>query len=153
MIKSSIETKLEDGLTSNGCVKPVHVSIERDKLIENVKILAATGRQSWLIASRFSIVRRTALELRASGRDGTGKRGKAISSRHADETMPPSLRPITPETQQTQTALAAQCHMRIAPVLMCLLQLTQTGWRPVGGAVKPNHGHDIAINWAGYEVW
>ncbi|PKA53815.1 Histone deacetylase 19 [Apostasia shenzhenica] len=69
---------------------------------------------------------------------------------HADDYVS-FLRSITPETQQDQIRSLKRFNVgEDCPVFDGLYSFCQTyAGGSVGGAVKLNHGHDIAINWAG----
>nr|P56521.1 RecName: Full=Probable histone deacetylase 19; AltName: Full=RPD3 homolog [Zea mays]AAC50038.1 putative histone deacetylase RPD3 [Zea mays] len=69
---------------------------------------------------------------------------------HAEEYIN-FLRSVTPETQQDQIRLLKRFNVgEECPVLDGLYSFCQTyAGASVGGAVKFNHGHDIAINWSG----
>ena len=69
---------------------------------------------------------------------------------HADDYIN-FLRTVTPETQQDQIRLLKRFNVgEDCPVFDGLYSFCQTyAGGSVGGAVKLNHGHDIAINWAG----
>ncbi|KAK8938971.1 Histone deacetylase 19 [Platanthera zijinensis] len=69
---------------------------------------------------------------------------------HADDYVS-FLRTITPETQQDQTRALKRFNVgEDCPVFDGLYNFCQTyAGGSVGGAVKLNHGHDIAVNWAG----
>lgn len=69
---------------------------------------------------------------------------------HADDYVS-FLRSITPETQQDQIRALKRFNVgEDCPVFDGLYSFCQTyAGGSVGGAVKLNHGHDIAINWAG----
>uniref|UniRef100_A0A0E0E377 histone deacetylase n=1 Tax=Oryza meridionalis TaxID=40149 RepID=A0A0E0E377_9ORYZ len=69
---------------------------------------------------------------------------------HADDYVA-FLRSVTPETQQDQIRALKRFNVgEDCPVFDGLYSFCQTyAGGSVGGAVKLNHGHDIAINWAG----
>ncbi|KAJ0977931.1 hypothetical protein J5N97_013405 [Dioscorea zingiberensis] len=69
---------------------------------------------------------------------------------HADDYVS-FLRTVTPETQQDQIRSLKRFNVgEDCPVFDGLYSFCQTyAGGSVGGAVKLNHGHDIAINWAG----
>ncbi|RRT65275.1 hypothetical protein B296_00025673 [Ensete ventricosum] len=69
---------------------------------------------------------------------------------HADDYVA-FLRSITPETQQDQIRALKRFNVgEDCPVFDGLYSFCQAyAGGSVGGAVKLNHGHDIAINWAG----
>ncbi|XP_035823013.1 probable histone deacetylase 19 isoform X3 [Zea mays] len=69
---------------------------------------------------------------------------------HADDYIN-FLRSVTPETQQDQIRLLKRFNVgEDCPVFDGLYSFCQTyAGASVGGAVKLNHGHDIAINWSG----
>ena len=69
---------------------------------------------------------------------------------HADDYVA-FLRSVTPETQQDQIRLLKRFNVgEDCPVFDGLYSFCQTyAGASVGGAVKLNHGHDIAINWSG----
>jgi histone deacetylase 1/2 len=69
---------------------------------------------------------------------------------HADDYVS-FLRSVTPETQQDQIRALKRFNVgEDCPVFDGLYSFCQTyAGGSVGGAVKLNHGHDIAINWAG----
>jgi histone deacetylase 1/2 len=69
---------------------------------------------------------------------------------HADDYIN-FLRSVTPETQQDQIRLLKRFNVgEDCPVFDGLYSFCQTyAGASVGGAVKLNHGHEIAINWSG----
>ncbi|KAL6604585.1 hypothetical protein ACP70R_043012 [Stipagrostis hirtigluma subsp. patula] len=69
---------------------------------------------------------------------------------HADDYVH-FLRSVTPETQQDQIRALKRFNVgEDCPVFDGLYSFCQTyAGASVGGAVKLNHGHDIAINWSG----
>ncbi|KAG6485162.1 hypothetical protein ZIOFF_053691 [Zingiber officinale] len=69
---------------------------------------------------------------------------------HADDYVA-FLRSVTPETQQDQIRALKRFNVgEDCPVFDGLYSFCQAyAGGSVGGAVKLNHGHDIAINWAG----
>jgi histone deacetylase 1/2 len=69
---------------------------------------------------------------------------------HADDYIA-FLRSVTPETQQDQIRALKRFNVgEDCPVFDGLYSFCQTyAGGSVGGAVKLNHGHDIAINWSG----
>ncbi|XP_039840175.1 probable histone deacetylase 19 [Panicum virgatum] len=77
-------------------------------------------------------------------------RDRDLSRFHADDYIN-FLRSVTPETQQDQIRLLKRFNVdEDCPVFDGLYSFCQTyAGASVGGAVKLNHGHDIAINWSG----
>ncbi|EXB40462.1 Histone deacetylase 19 [Morus notabilis] len=77
-------------------------------------------------------------------------RDKDLCRFHADDYVN-FLRSITPETQQDLLRQLKRFNVgEDCPVFDGLYSFCQTyAGGSVGGAVKLNHGHDIAINWAG----